>query len=204
MLASLILMRTTAASNPFHFKLPHGCLPLLEFNITSRDPNNSHPYPLLLPAGIRLRLSTRLSLSRPKGHRLDVPFPGKTRNIEKHGTDLFRQGIRAADRILFLKYEDMMEDAWFYTKNLAEFIGHGFSLEEEKKGMVEKIVKMCSFDSLRNLEVNKNGKVLKNRPWEMPNDVFFRNGRIGEWENHLTTEMAKRIDFLAHYNKIDI
>ena len=37
-------------------------------------------------------------------------------------------------------------------------MGYSFSLEEEKEGMVQKIIDLCSFENLSNLEVNKSGQ----------------------------------------------
>lgn len=97
-------------------------------------------------------------------------------------------------RILVLKYEEMKKDTCFYLKKLAEFMGYAFSPEEEEKGVVEKIVKMCTFENLSNLEVNKNGKHRDDTANPIQNNVFFRKGRVGDWENHLSPEMAARID----------
>ncbi|KAG5414593.1 hypothetical protein IGI04_002160, partial [Brassica rapa subsp. trilocularis] len=52
------------------------------------------------------------------------------------------------DQILFLKYETIRADTLPYVKRLAEFMGYGFTAEEEKKG----------FETLKNLEANKGEK----------------------------------------------
>ena len=94
------------------------------------------------------------------------------------------------EKVLFLKYEDMVEDTAFYVKRLAEFMGYNFSLEEEKQGAVQKIVELCSFENMSNLEVNKVGLCQKN----VANKIFFRKGKVGDWKNWLTPEMAQRLD----------
>lgn len=76
-----------------------------------------------------------------------------------------------------------MRDTAFYLKKLAEFIGYSFSLEEEKEGEVQKVIRLCSFENLSNLEVNKTKR-----------SVFFRKGEVGDWENLLTLEMGERLD----------
>ncbi|CAN7052966.1 unnamed protein product [Brassica rapa subsp. trilocularis] len=43
------------------------------------------------------------------------------------------------DKILFLKYETVRADPLPYVKRLAEFMGYGFTAEEEKNGGVEKV-----------------------------------------------------------------
>ncbi|GKA01489.1 flavonol 4'-sulfotransferase [Tanacetum coccineum] len=99
-------------------------------------------------------------------------------------------------RILFLKYEDMKKDPKSNVKKLAEFIGYPFSMEEENAGVVDNIIKLCSFDKLSNLEVNKTGK---HRPEEFPieNRLYFRKAKDGDWENYFTEEMKQKIDKLV-------
>ena len=38
-------------------------------------------------------------------------------------------------------------------------MGYPFSLEEEDKGMVQKIIDLCSFENLSKLEVNRSGQL---------------------------------------------
>ncbi|XP_039003731.1 flavonol sulfotransferase-like [Hibiscus syriacus] len=114
-----------------------------------------------------------------------------------HVLGYWKASLYQPDRILFLKYEDMKENTAFHVRKLAEFIGYGFTLEEEGNRVVEKIVRMCSFDHLSNLEVNKNGKIAENTPWEMENKLYFRKGTVNDWENHLTPEMAAHMDLIT-------
>ena len=91
-------------------------------------------------------------------------------------------------KILFLTYENMNVDTANNVKQLAEFLGYPFTKEEEVAGEVEEIVRMCSFGNLR--EVNKHGNFREG----VPNDVFFREGKVGDWSNHLTDEMSQTLD----------
>ncbi|ESQ29382.1 hypothetical protein EUTSA_v10023824mg [Eutrema salsugineum] len=104
------------------------------------------------------------------------------------------------DQVMFLKYEKMRADPLPYVKRLAEFMGCGFTAEEEKEGAVEKVVNLCSFETLKNLEANKGEKGKKHRediPSSFyPNSAYFRKGKVGDWSNYLTPEMAARIDGL--------
>ncbi|XVE54658.1 hypothetical protein DITRI_Ditri03aG0099800 [Diplodiscus trichospermus] len=174
------------STNPLLSKLPHECLPSLEhYSVTScsRHAGNhliaTHVPYSSLPKTV---LDSGLSLYGPYWH---------------HVLGYWRASLDSPDRILFLKYEEMMEDTAFYAKKLAEFIGYPFSIGEEEKGVVQKIVRMCSFEYLSNLTVNKNGKVEPNFPWELPNNIFFRKGKVGDWENYLTPEMAARLDLIT-------
>ncbi|KAE8721438.1 Cytosolic sulfotransferase 14 [Hibiscus syriacus] len=61
------------------------------------------------------------------------------------------------NKILFLQYEDLKEDVNYRVKELVMFLGVPFTEEEERQGVVEERAKICSFDSLKELEVNKKG-----------------------------------------------
>ncbi|XP_027152631.1 cytosolic sulfotransferase 11-like [Coffea eugenioides] len=92
-------------------------------------------------------------------------------------------------KVLFVKYEDVKEEPALYLKRIAEFIGCPISPEEETSGLIDEILRLCSFDSLRNLEVNKTGK------WMMiENQHFIPKAEVGDWKNHLTNEMALQPD----------
>ncbi|KAK2967115.1 hypothetical protein RJ640_018230 [Escallonia rubra] len=90
-------------------------------------------------------------------------------------------------------YEDMKREPSVHLKRLAKFMGQPFSMEEEKKGLVEEILKLCSFENLSNLEVNKAGIQHCSDQLVIANRHFFRKGQIGDWENHLTEEMKDRL-----------
>ena len=52
------------------------------------------------------------------------------------------------------------------------------------------IVELYSLDKLKSMEVNKGGSTLLN----IKNESFFRKGVTGDWRNHMTPEMAQRLD----------
>ncbi|MFS7903985.1 putative quercetin-3-sulfate 4'-sulfotransferase [Helianthus anomalus] len=89
---------------------------------------------------------------------------------------------------MFLTYEDMKMDTPKYLRRLAKFLGYPFTEEEEAKGIVEDIVSLCSFDNLS--EVNKHGSLSIG----IPDYAFFREGKVGDWRKHLTTEMSEMLD----------
>ncbi|CAN1783970.1 Cytosolic sulfotransferase 4, partial [Linum perenne] len=72
-------------------------------------------------------------------------------------------------------YEDLRRDPKPQVRELASFLG-------------------SSFDRLKDLDVNKTGKVHPVLAPLLTNDLFFRRGEVGDWRNHLTAEVAKRID----------
>uniref|UniRef100_F6GTE6 Sulfotransferase n=1 Tax=Vitis vinifera TaxID=29760 RepID=F6GTE6_VITVI len=103
------------------------------------------------------------------------------------------------ERVLLLKYEDMKRDSSFHLKRIAEFIGQPFSSEEEKQGLVHEIIKLCSFESLSNMKVNKTG-TFRAGYLTVDKNSFFRKGEVGDWKNHLTAEMAERLDKITERN----
>ncbi|XP_065871867.1 flavonol sulfotransferase-like [Euphorbia lathyris] len=111
-----------------------------------------------------------------------------------HVLGYWKASLEFPDRLLFLKYEELKNDTYFYAKKIADFMGCPFSVDEEKQGIVEKIVKLCSFESLKNFEVNKSKNTSKYIPMKIENNLFFRKGEIDDWKNYLTVEMAERLD----------
>ncbi|KAM0935075.1 putative Sulfotransferase domain, P-loop containing nucleoside triphosphate hydrolase [Dioscorea sansibarensis] len=96
------------------------------------------------------------------------------------------------DNVLFMKYEELKSDTSVNLRKLAQFMGCPFTEEEERDGTLEDIMDMCSFESLRNLEVNKNG--IADISFKFGNEAYFRKGEVGDWVNFLTPEMAERLD----------
>ncbi|KAH0726629.1 hypothetical protein KY284_002494 [Solanum tuberosum] len=96
----------------------------------------------------------------------------------------------APNKVLFLKYEEMKVDTCNQLKRLGEFLGFPFTEEEEKEGVIEDISNLCSFQNMKDLEVNKKGKgaisVFENRD-------LFRKGEIGDWMNYFTPSMFERL-----------
>ncbi|KAL8479177.1 hypothetical protein ACS0TY_026152 [Phlomoides rotata] len=97
--------------------------------------------------------------------------------------------LQNPDRILFLKYEEMKTDTIAYVDKIADFVGLPFSNDERKRGYIEEISSLCSFEKLMNLEVNKNG----HHHTTISNSYYYRKGEIGDWKNHLTSEMGERL-----------
>ncbi|XP_004301099.1 PREDICTED: flavonol 3-sulfotransferase-like [Fragaria vesca subsp. vesca] len=93
------------------------------------------------------------------------------------------------EKVLFLKYEDMKEDTEGCVKRLAVFMRHPFSSDEERQGVVQEVVNLCSFENLSNLEVNKSGTF-----GPINNSLFFRKGQVGDSSNYLTPEMLQHLD----------
>ncbi|KAI3667357.1 hypothetical protein L6452_42413 [Arctium lappa] len=105
-----------------------------------------------------------------------------------HVKGYYKARLEHPTRILYLTYENMSADTANNVKHLAEFLGYPFTKEEEAAGIVEEVVKMCSFENLR--EVNKHGNIRAG----IPKPAFFREGKVGDWNNHLSDEMSQILD----------
>ncbi|KAI7744386.1 hypothetical protein M8C21_013839 [Ambrosia artemisiifolia] len=99
----------------------------------------------------------------------DVPFEELCKGVSFNGPywdhimGYWKASLERPGQIMFLKYEDLVMEPTNNAKRLAEFIGHPFSVDEAKDGVVENIVKMCS-EKLCNLEVNISGKCRQEEP----------------------------------------
>ncbi|KAF5184419.1 Cytosolic sulfotransferase [Thalictrum thalictroides] len=110
-----------------------------------------------------------------------------------HVLEYWKQSLEMPERVLFVKYEEIKEEPKVHLNRLAKFLGYPFSVEEEKLGVVDEILNLCSFDSLSNLMVNRMGKLLTGED----NKAFFRKGEVGDSGNYLTPEMIQHLDVIT-------
>lgn len=107
--------------------------------------------------------------------------------------EYWKESLERPNKVLFMRYEDMKNEPHFQLRRLARFLGKPFSEEEENSGLLDNIISLCSFDILRNLEVNKNGMTIIG----LKNCTFYRNGEVGDWKKYLTAEMAAKLDHIT-------
>ncbi|KAG2302003.1 hypothetical protein Bca52824_030654 [Brassica carinata] len=103
-----------------------------------------------------------------------------------HVLEYWYESRKNPNKVLFVTYEELKKQTEVEVKRIAEFIGCGFAAEEE----VSEIVKLCSFESLSKLEVNRQGKL----PNGIQTNAFFRKGEIGGWRDTLSESLAEVID----------
>ncbi|CAF2042205.1 cytosolic sulfotransferase 12 [Brassica rapa] len=103
-----------------------------------------------------------------------------------HVLEYWYASLENPNKVLFVSYEELKKKTGDTIKRIAEFLGCGFVGEEE----VRAIVKLCSFESLSSLEVNREGKL----PSGMETRAFFRKGEVGGWRDTLTEFLAEVID----------
>ena len=97
---------------------------------------------------------------------------------------------RGNPNILFLTYEDMVEDLKREVLKIVEFLG--LECSEEK---IDGVVSSSLFDSM-----SKNPKV--NYSWrdgdkKDPDSKFIRKGKVGTWQDELTKEQSDQVDKLT-------
>ena len=98
------------------------------------------------------------------------------------------------DRVLFLKYEEMLSDPVKYVMKIAAFIGVPFCTKEEEDGVPEEMVRLCNFEKLSSLYVNKTGEFFRHGNMVIENSAYFRKGKVGDWQNHMSEEMGRKLD----------
>jgi len=117
--------------------------------------------------------------------------------IWDHQVEYQKESLNRPDMVLFMKYEEMKAKPEESVRKLASFVGQPFTKEEEEGGTVEKIVRLCSFEFLKDLPVNKEGIQEETGDRIVKNSSFFRKGRVGDWKELLTPDMADRIDHIT-------
>jgi hypothetical protein len=103
----------------------------------------------------------------------------------EHALGYWRWHVDRPDQVLFLTIGQL--------RRLTRFIGRPFTAEELEAGVDMEIVEACAMENLAGLEVNRSGETMMAER-SVANNVFFRRGVVGDWKNHLTPEMARRID----------
>ncbi|CAO2820817.1 unnamed protein product [Amaranthus hypochondriacus] len=110
---------------------------------------------------------------------------------EDHVLGYWKESVQNPE-LLFMHYEDLKNDPITHVKKLADFVGYPFSKEEEKGGVIDDIIKLCSLENLKEMEVNKSG----NFYGFFNNKTLFRKGEVGDWANYLSPSMVKQFDIV--------
>ncbi|GJN26974.1 hypothetical protein PR202_gb14944 [Eleusine coracana subsp. coracana] len=113
-----------------------------------------------------------------------------------HVLGYWRAHLAHPEKVLFFRYEEMHKEPAAHVRRLAEFVGFPFSAGEEEAGVVDAVVRLCSFEHMGGLVATKRGKT-EFVFGVMENSLFLRRGVVGDWENHMSPEIARRIDTIT-------
>ncbi|CAM0958814.1 unnamed protein product [Alopecurus aequalis] len=208
-----------AADHPLLRLNPHQCLPFLEglFGGGTEAKLEALPSPRLMNTHMPLQMLPRASACKvvyvcrePKDmvvslwHYIKRAVPELTFHdsfeyvcsgmvyygpIWDHILGYWRASVATPHSVLFLQYEQLLRDPADNVRKLARFLGQPFSAPEEEADIVGDIVRLCSFGHLQSLEPNRTGSI-----GPIPREALFRKGVVGDWVNHMTPEMARRLD----------
>ncbi|KAH0949217.1 hypothetical protein HN011_007527 [Eciton burchellii] len=96
--------------------------------------------------------------------------------------------MRDQDNILFLTYEEMKRDQVIIIKRAAEFLGKNITNEQ--------IVELCEHLKFSKMAANPsvNMQLLLTNEENDPNSKFIRKGKVGDWTNYMSQDLAQRFD----------
>ncbi|KAE8811373.1 Sulfotransferase 16 [Hordeum vulgare] len=115
-----------------------------------------------------------------------------------HYLQYWEESLARPQEVMFLRYEEIVSDPLKVARKLASFLDAPFTEDEEKSGVVDQVVSFCSFESLRNLDVNKTGGAERaGGKIFIQHSSLFRKGKVGDWVNHMTKEMGEKMDRLV-------
>ncbi|XP_047080285.1 cytosolic sulfotransferase 15-like [Lolium rigidum] len=116
-----------------------------------------------------------------------------------HYLEYWKESLARPHEVMFLRYEEIVSDPLKVVRKLATFLGVPFTEEEEESGVAEEIVSFCSFESLRNLDVNKTAAGVERAGGKLflQGSALFRKGKVGDWVNHMSKDMGEAMDRLV-------
>ena len=88
--------------------------------------------------------------------------------------------------VLVVKYEDLVDDPYAGTRNIAHFVGKDFSNEK-----IKEMADACGF---KEMEKHPSTNVDNFMHFDQGISKFYRKGKVGDWKNYFTEEQSQLID----------
>ncbi|XP_028985856.1 sulfotransferase family 2, cytosolic sulfotransferase 3 isoform X2 [Betta splendens] len=96
------------------------------------------------------------------------------------------RGSDLGDRIMFITYEELVEDLPASVRRISAFTGK--NLDEDT---VQTIAKNCTFSSMKSNQMS-NFSLVPKTYMDHDKSPFFRKGVVGDWKNHFSSEQVSR------------
>ncbi|KAM4568111.1 sulfotransferase 2B1-like [Fundulus diaphanus] len=109
-----------------------------------------------------------------------VPFGKWTEHVKSW------KSAELGDRILFITYEEMVQDLPASIRRISDFLRSNLSDE-----VIQKIAEHCSFRSMKANDMS-NFSHVSNQYMDTNKSSFFRKGIVGDWKNHFSSEQLIR------------
>ncbi|XP_041648833.1 sulfotransferase 2B1-like [Cheilinus undulatus] len=90
------------------------------------------------------------------------------------------------DRIMYITYEEMVQDLPAALRRMSDFLGRDLSEET-----IKKISEHCSFQSMKQNNMS-NFSLVPKVYMDQDKSPFFRKGVVGDWRNHFNSEQEAR------------
>ncbi|XP_034553802.1 sulfotransferase family 2, cytosolic sulfotransferase 3 [Notolabrus celidotus] len=90
------------------------------------------------------------------------------------------------DRIMYITYEEMVQDLPAALRRMSDFLGRDLSEET-----IQKITEHCSFKTMKD-NVMSNFSLVPKVYLDNDKSPFLRKGVIGDWKNHFSSEQLAK------------
>uniref|UniRef100_A0A3Q0QTZ7 Sulfotransferase n=1 Tax=Amphilophus citrinellus TaxID=61819 RepID=A0A3Q0QTZ7_AMPCI len=96
------------------------------------------------------------------------------------------RSIELGDRIMYITYEEMVQDLPASLRRISNFLG--CNLTEE---VIQKIAEHCSFTTMKTNNMS-NFSLMPKVYMDSDKSPFLRKGIVGDWKNHFSSEQLAR------------
>ncbi|XP_062254422.1 sulfotransferase 2B1-like [Platichthys flesus] len=90
------------------------------------------------------------------------------------------------DRIMYISYEEMLQDLPASLRSLSGFLGTNLS-----EDTIQKIAEHCTFKTMKNNNMS-NFSLVPKQYMDSDKSPFFRKGIAGDWKKHFSSEQLAR------------